>query len=147
MSEIGGSKMNEIDIENLTGRELDAAVAEAMGWRVVQNDFSLYAYAESGGERIMSSGYLISRDGRYSSEPGAFSYIKREIERRGWRWTCECRCVPLPPLSLFWFEVRIPTNDGNYGEVYRSPAKSEEVAGCRAFLAACKMSRNRGGAE
>lgn len=123
-----------MDIENLTGRELDAAVAEAMGFTVHRREY-----------RGMTVGWSVSSKRCRScrkklDEYGGpdFPTVKREIERHGWGWSCERDC---DPTYQFRFDVHVPTGrSDDYCKKHSAWAESEEEAGCRAFLMACRAS-------
>lgn len=70
---------------------------------------------------------------RFSSNPTAFSLVKREMERRGWDWEL-LSSGGVPPEKRFRFVVALKVH--SRVSIKIGEAASEELAGCLAVKAA-----------
>lgn len=131
-----------IDYSQFSGKELDTAVAEAFGWKQRSDGYWSENTTDENDENDKVFGVMFTWDScdyeipifSPSRKAGHLEYVKRAIESRGWRW----RCAAYSSGSLFTFRVsmQIDPDWDKSEEIGVASRKTEQRAGCEAFLGA-----------
>lgn len=127
------------EIDELKGRELDEAIAVAMGWE----KGAVYWYRLTAPSAVHGVGFTHSGGDSnlddFCPTLDHLSSVKRGIERWGWNWYC----VYVASKRKFRFTVVVLPVERGVNNMFKAWALTEETAGCRAFLKACEAVKTK----